>query len=508
MNRSILLLVITTLIYCDYLYAQLGCSGGRYLNEIFPTVTTTSNILYGNNTNLSGSPEDLFLDVYEPAGDTVSMRPLIILAHGGSFTSGDKADGCIVDMCKNFTKLGYVTASIDYRLGMACIPCCFCCPDSVDATESVMRAFHDAKAAVRFFRKDFVLSGNTYRIDTSLIFFGGQSAGAFMAIQLAYLDEVSEIPSYIDTTKAGLGGGVEGNSGNPGYSSKVKAIINISGAIGDTAWMKTGDTPMISFHGDQDGTVPYATDWIGVLFCNNIIIVDGSSTMNLKANAIGIDNCFKPYWGAGHVPECGNAAYMDSTVTYTKHFLLQFVCNSPSICSYILPACAASFAGFTVITSNLTANFTDNSSSTGITSWSWDFDDGSPVDNTQNPTHTYGADGIYVVCLIVTDSCGADTICQDVTLTNVGVTPGYPGLTLGSVKLFPTPAVNELNIVTTLPQQVIFNIYNVIGLQIKSVIINGTKKISTAELYTGMYIYQIADRNGVVLSRGKFNVVK
>ena len=27
--------------------------------------------------------------------------------------------------------------------------------------------------------------------------------------------------------------------------------------------------------------------------------------------------------------------------------------------------------------------------SSGNVTWSWDFDDGSPFDNTQNPTHTY-----------------------------------------------------------------------------------------------------------------------
>lgn len=34
-----------------------------------------------------------------------------------------------------------------------------------------------------------------------------------------------------------------------------------------------------------------------------------------------------------------------------------------------------------------------------VSGWSWDFGDGSPVDNTENPTHTYTIPGTYTVCL-------------------------------------------------------------------------------------------------------------
>ena len=338
--KRITFLFLITLILSNYSYSQPDCSCGRYINEIFPTITTTSNVLYGNNINEDGNTEDLFLDIYEPTGDIATLRPLIILAHGGSFVGGDKGDACIADMCQDFTKMGYVTASINYRIGFEGWPPW--CPDSVKGSETVMRATHDARAAVRFFRKNFVEGGNTYRIDTNLIFFGGSSAGALIALHLAYVDEPGELP--IDTTKPGLDGGVEGNSGNPGYSSKVTAIINISGALADTAWMKAGDTPIISFHGDQDGTVPFGTDMIQLLGICNILFVDGSNSVHLKANEVGINNCFKPYWGAGHTPECGSAAYMDSSVTYTKHFLLQFVCNNQYICDYTTPANTAPLA--------------------------------------------------------------------------------------------------------------------------------------------------------------------
>ena len=43
--------------------------------------------------------------------------------------------------------MGYVTASIEYRLGMFPI-------DSVNAIKAVLRATQDMKAAVRWFRQD------------------------------------------------------------------------------------------------------------------------------------------------------------------------------------------------------------------------------------------------------------------------------------------------------------------------------------------------------------------
>ena len=63
-------------------------------------------------------------------------------------------------------------------------------------------------------------------------------------------------------------------------------------------------------------------------------------------------------------------------------------------------------------TEPLTVTFSD--SSTGdITSWSWDFGDGSPVNDTQNPPeHTYTVPGSYSVSLTVSGEGGSDTMTK------------------------------------------------------------------------------------------------
>jgi gliding motility-associated-like protein len=53
--------------------------------------------------------------------------------------------------------------------------------------------------------------------------------------------------------------------------------------------------------------------------------------------------------------------------------------------------------------------FTFQDFSVGALTWEWDFGDGSPLDNTQNPVHLYGALGNYSVRLIVTNGGCADT---------------------------------------------------------------------------------------------------
>jgi hypothetical protein len=210
-------------------------------------------------------------------------------------------------------------------------------PDSTDATESVMRAVQDGRAAVRFFRKDFA-NGNSYGIDTSNIYFAGVSAGGFIGLHIAYLDQPSEFPSWADTTNQyGMHGGIEGLSGNQGYPSNVRGVINICGALGDTAWITPGDEPACLLHGDADNTVPYGSDLIVLLGSYPLLQVDGSYSIAARLNQYGIENCFETYEGQDHVPHVGNAAYYDTTLNVMRNFLVHFVCGDPLNCAYNNP---------------------------------------------------------------------------------------------------------------------------------------------------------------------------
>lgn len=133
-------------------FGQADCVNGRYLDEVFPSASVTSGITFGNNTAFNGVQQDLLLDVYEPDGDNLAERPVIILSFGGSFIGGSRTGGDVVPLAQAFAKRGYVVISHDYRLGMDGLP--FPGPDSTEATQAVLRGVHDAKAAVRWVRKE------------------------------------------------------------------------------------------------------------------------------------------------------------------------------------------------------------------------------------------------------------------------------------------------------------------------------------------------------------------
>jgi para-nitrobenzyl esterase len=314
---------------------QAQCSGLRYRDIMFDD-TVVSNIVYGTNVTMSNGAASLKMDVWMPKSDTATNRPLIILAHGGNFLGGSKTGGDVLQFCNDFADMGYVVASIDYRVGMTNFP--FPGPDSTDATEAVIRAVQDAKAAVRFFKENYAVGGNTYGVDTSNIFFMGVSAGGFMALQVAYLDEENEFPAWADSTNQyGLHGGIEGLSGHQGYSSNVRAVINIAGALGDTAYINSGDEPCLLFHGDDDGTVPYGSDMIVLLGNYPLLQVDGSFSIEARLAQLGITHCFETYEGQDHVPHVGSALYYDTTLTLTRNFLVHLLCGDNLDCSYSNP---------------------------------------------------------------------------------------------------------------------------------------------------------------------------
>ena len=314
------------------MWAQNPCATGRYATDVFANYTTTSDIVYGQNTSWNGASTTLKLDVYQPTGDTETNRPLIIWVHGGSFIGGTKTDGDMVAFSQKFAKKGYVCASIDYRLG-------FFPFDSANAVKAVVRAVQDLRAAVRFFYKDKQTS-NTYKIDTNNIYVGGSSAGAITSLHLAYLDDECEVSDYLNQTTITQLGGLEGTSGNPGYSSNVKGVLNGCGALARYSWLEASDVPVASVHGTNDATVKYNRGIVNP--GTPLMYLDGSRMIHERACAVGVENQFYTFLGAPHVPYAGNAAYMDTTVNFFRDFLIkQLGCTDAIIQPENAPAQAA-----------------------------------------------------------------------------------------------------------------------------------------------------------------------
>jgi poly(3-hydroxybutyrate) depolymerase len=276
----------------------------RYLDQVFDSLSVTSNILYGSNVNYDNKLDSLKLDLYQPFADTAKTRPLMLFFYGGGFAVGDKTSDDIVRLCRTFAQKGYVTAAPNYRLN----PTLSNGQTKLTQYTAMLRGVQDAKAAVRFLRSKKA----NYKIDDTRIFMGGTSAGAVIGIHCAYWDE-NEIPSYIDTTTVG---GIEGASGTPGVSSAITGVINCWGCIIDSMWLYNNKIPVISFAGTADPTVPYDT---GYALGNPVLTCCGSACINRVLTRLGVKSVLKPFIGMGHGMATNDPRF-DTILTMSSQF--------------------------------------------------------------------------------------------------------------------------------------------------------------------------------------------
>ncbi len=152
-----------------------------------PNVVVKRDVEYGNAGN-----RPLLLDLYSPR-DSDAAVPAIVFIHGGAWKRGRKEDYRFYAL--HFARLGYVVASIEYRLsGEATFPA----------------AIHDAKAAVRFMRAESESMG----VDPDRIGVAGGSAGGHLAMMIGYSSDILEL---------------DGKSGHPDVSSRVQCLVNLYG---------------------------------------------------------------------------------------------------------------------------------------------------------------------------------------------------------------------------------------------------------------------------------------
>lgn len=308
-----------------YMHAQdqSACTGDRYRLEVFASTDSTLAIKYGENVTIGGNAQELFMDIYEPTGDTVTERPLIIFAFGGSFISGDRKQ--LKALCEDLARRGFVTASIDYRLfDGSFIPF----PTQADIVDVVIKAIGDMRASVRFWKAE-IDSINAFRVDPDQIFIGGVSAGAITAAHVAMLDstELTPADSVIQQAIAN-NGGWEGNSNSLfQFTSEVQGLISYSGALVNASWIDANDPPFVVFHDDMDPIVPYGDGQIrlGIV---PILEAAGSLSMSQRGDSVGVFNrLFTIEDSDGHVSYFTTTEELrDSVGDFTSDFLFELLC--------------------------------------------------------------------------------------------------------------------------------------------------------------------------------------
>jgi para-nitrobenzyl esterase len=229
---------VVTLFVLIYDLAIAGTDTLRYRDIVFSKVKVDS-VVYSTENG------PLYMDVYQPVGDTARQRPLVILAHGGSFMHGTRHSHLIPAMCRELAMRGFVAVSIDYRLtnlaGMV---------TRRKAYASIIKAVADGRSSVRWFINDAGKS-NTFGINPGRIFFGGSSAGGILAEQLVYNNVAKCSPVLCKAENKYL---VDTGALPP---HAICGCISLAGAVLDTNLIGPGGPPILHIQGDADHVVPF-----------------------------------------------------------------------------------------------------------------------------------------------------------------------------------------------------------------------------------------------------------
>lgn len=212
--------------------------------------------------------ENLALDVFFPKLPAGEKRPLVVLIHGGAFIGGNRAQ--FRDQARELARLGYVAATISYRLckrnncltlGWLSYNDSWLTPAALcglnfwsDFGTGAYVAAVDAHNAIRFLQNN----ATTYGIDPEHVIVGGFSAGAWTAMHTAFLDQ-----------DEADGMALWKNAWGPlNPAGGIKGVLCLGGAMFDTAFIDPDEKhiPVFTVHGTCDPTVCYRYD--AAFHCN------------------------------------------------------------------------------------------------------------------------------------------------------------------------------------------------------------------------------------------------
>jgi hypothetical protein len=143
---------------------------------------------------------------------------------------------------------------------------------------------------------------------------------------------------------------------------------------------------------------------------------------------------------------------------------------------------------FTYTLSGGWAEFFD--ASTGATSWSWDFGDGTGS-TSQFTDHIYTTSGNYVVTLIVENACGTDTLQQSIAIFASGLDAEDM---LAAWDLYPNPSQGYLQIqlgFVTDGKMVPFQVFDASGRLHEQGLLNRNDQLDLSHLPSGQYMLQV-----------------
>lgn len=319
-------LLQVTLVFAALLTGLVSNAQKRYVDDVFTDIQKISSIPYDSNRSfnilfgsgypipsVNGSPfitANLLCDVYQPQGDTITKRPVVLVLHTGSFlpvlvnrqATGNKNDSAIVELCTRFAKKGYVAVAVNYRLGWRASSTIQEVATQ-DLLQATYRGIQDVRNCIRFLRAN----ASTYGIDTSKIVVGGQGTGGYISLAFGSIDRSAEITDLLKFQRGdftpmvnldtlgdwrGLGGIPFFNyTGDAAVSANAHMTFNYGGAMGDLSWLEASSLPVVGMHVTTDIFAPYKTG--NVVVPNGPTVISnasGAGDVLPKANSLGVNS--------------------------------------------------------------------------------------------------------------------------------------------------------------------------------------------------------------------------
>ena len=253
---------------------------------------------------------------------------------------------------------------------------------------------------------------------------------------------------------------------------------------------KTANTGLLSLDGiilpDSSFTeVPFIPDYsfasLDLTQGNHILASDSGYTANVYGFGIGSS------WGY-----IAGSTYIDTTIGYkiidTKH---NISANYYNFTDTIFKGASLQFEAF---------------SNPLITSYSWNFGDGSSEANNQTTTHTYGTAGTYKLTFHyqTNKNCGVDSIIWYINVNNSTSVSNY-NKSQNYINIYPNPSNDIVTIDLkgyAVNNKTMLELYSITGELIKAQPVhNALSQLNISDLPEGVYIIKVISDTSVVVKR-------
>jgi len=281
------LVITATIVSCKKSDTGNNGGGGTATN---PAITQSfTDVSYGTNAAQK-------MDVYLPANRSTASTKVIVLVHGGGWSSGDKRDlstlfaGMVITDSLKTRFPGFAIFNINYRL-------------STGTANLFPTQENDMKAAVQFIFDHAA----DYFISNKYVFIG-ESAGAHLAMLQGYKYTAPLKPKAIVSLFGP--GDLTDLYNNPAGPNPALTQLVLAQTIGATpatnaalytssspiTFIAAGAPPTIFLHGGNDPVVNPSQ----------------SVTLKNKLTSFGVVNQYVLYPGKGHGDDWGDAIYKDA----------------------------------------------------------------------------------------------------------------------------------------------------------------------------------------------------